>query len=239
MTNEVALFLYNTYRRQTQDLANWAFLFRESADAYHAKGFPYEDCFCMLDGKLFRTARPISQPTENSAFSGHKKQHGNNYQTFAIAHGLTIGFFGPGEGSNHTDAWHYHNERLHDQMLAAVGAAVALFGPANWCGFSDGAYPISAVMQKGFAGVRTRDQDRFNGRCNRTGRVSVEWNFHVICSNFPFIDTYRKQQILSNATGVWTHNAMMLSNWWVCCNGGLLPSFFDVEPPTLETYFRV
>jgi hypothetical protein len=239
MTNATMKLLYDKYSRQTQNLSNWAFLFGESADAYARKGFPYTRCFAMLDGKLFRTGRPSDEDIEISAFSGHRHCHGNNYQAFVTAHGLCIGFFGPGKGSNHSDADHYDKMHLHDQLMAARDAANQIFGPGPWYCFSDGAYPISQVLQKGFVGRRTRDQNRFNGLCNRRGRVSVEWNFGNMCTKFPHIDTYRKMKIEQNPTAHWTHAAMLMHNWWVCCYGGLVQDFFDCEPPSLETYFDV
>ena len=237
MTSACSNYLYALYARQTNDLSLWAFLFKESADAFEQKGMPIPGVFTILDGKLFRTCRPGGR--DDSAFSGHNKAHGNVYQVFVLANGITIGWFGPGKGTNHTDAWHYSDEGLHDQLLRAVAAANQLHGPRRWCCFADGAYPLSAVLLKGFQRVRTRDQNRFNGLCNRRGRVSVEWNFGNMMQLFPFVDTYRKQKLRLNATAVWTHTAMLFHNWWVCCYGGQINDFFDLVPPTLERYFQV
>ena len=238
MTSAFVCHLYDTFAYQTQKLSRWDFIAKQTADAFAAKGLPFLNCFGLLDGKLYGTTRPGDPDIENAAFSGYKRRHGQTYQAFVAACGLHIGWFGPGEGTNHTDSWHYANEDLHGQIHRGAAAAAALHGAGPWCIFSDGAYPHSAKLQKGYMGNLTADERRFNSRCNKT-RVAVEWDFHGQVAQFPFVDTARKQLMQLSPVALNVHAALVFHNWWVCCYGGQLCGYFQAEPPTLARYFQV
>jgi len=167
----------------------------------------------MLDGKVFRTCKSNDPNIEDASYSGHKHANGTNYQAFVTAHGLTIGFFGPCPGTNHTGAWHYREEGLYQQIAHAKNTANQRFHTMlPWVVFSDGGYPISDVHIKGHQGVRTAGQNRLIGLCNRRGRVPVEWNFGTMMQKYPYVDTYRKMKLGLMSCGHLTHASMLLHN---------------------------
>lgn len=239
-TNALVRFLWVNYRYQLTDLQRWAFLFKESAAAFDARGMPFSHVHSMLDGKLYARKKPTDKDLEQECWNTHKHVNAENFQAFTSAHGIHIGFFGPCEtaGARRHDALHFRLLGLQKQLEDAKQAAVILHGPGPWRCFADSAYPQSDVLQKKFLGRVSWQKRDFNHDCD-TNRACAEWNFAAQCQQFPCVDTYRSMCMANMATALMTHASVMFHNWHVCCYGGLINSFFGVEPPSLERYFQV
>ena len=239
-TNACARYLWTHYRYTVQDLSQWAFLFQESADAFRAKGFPFEHCHSHLDGKLYSRTKHGDPELEHWTWNDHKKRNAENFQAFTCAHGLHIGFFGPSaEGARRNDSIHYYALGLHQQLQNARAAANALHGTQHaWIAFSDLGYPHSNLLQMKFRNPPGWMRRDFNYHCD-SSRVCAEWNFSCHCQQFPSVDTYRKMNMANMATGVLTTASVIIHNWHVCTYGGLINDYFGVKPPTLERYFQL
>jgi hypothetical protein len=93
--NAFCTFMYFRYHHCLKDLKRWAFLSGVSAWTYLQKGYPVPGCVGCLDGKLYRTGRPIDFDVENAVFSFHHRAHGIVFLLIVAPCGLHIGFFGP------------------------------------------------------------------------------------------------------------------------------------------------
>lgn len=236
--NVFTKFLHDTYVGQLHDLSLWAHLAKESARAFSNKGFPLKNCFAFLDGKIYRTCKPEDAEAEHYSWCDPKKKNGYNYQAFIAACGLHIGFFGPGD-ARRVDAYHYRNMGLHDQIVHASQECELQHGEGGFHTFSDGGYPISEHNLVGYKGNKTDDQSAFNHSCHGKGRVGVEWKFANKLQQYPMVDNFKKMKQHLSATAHWTYATAIIHNWHVCCYGGQVSSYFNVEPPSLREYFTV
>jgi hypothetical protein len=242
MINSFTYFLIEDtteFSAKLQNLEAWASLSAETADAFQRVGFPYENCFLLIDGKIFRTAKANDLLIEHASFSYHSKCNGQNFQLVVGAHGVVLGFWGP-DGGRTPDANQYRDYGIEEQIEAADAAAQRLFPNRNYqlsgfhC-FGDGAYPRSMHMQKGLISPSTRAEREFNHSCNTT-RVAVEQTFHCIVSLFPYVDTARKMKIMKQCVGHKVRCAVIFHNWHTCMYGNQVGAYFNVMPPTFEQY---
>ena len=138
--------------------------------------------------------------------------------------------FGPLEGRRH-DAF----------MLGASGLAQKLrrFQQPNgqpYVIYGDPAYGVSRNILAPFRGAQlTRQQQDFNKSMSRV-RISVEWTFGKICQYFSYIDFKRNNKVLRQPVAKYYLVAALLTNCHTCLYGSLTSTFFNVDPPSLETY---
>ncbi|XP_078378299.1 uncharacterized protein LOC144661419 isoform X1 [Oculina patagonica] len=194
----------------------------------HTKGAPLEQCWGFIDG----TPRPIARPTRSQhiMYSGHKRTHCIKFQSVQAPNGLIAHMFGPIEGRRH-DAF----------MLGASGLATKLRRFQRPSGepyviYGDPAYGLALNILSPFRGANlTDDQQEFNARMSKL-RVSVEWGFGKICQNFACLDFEKNLKVLLQPVAKYYLVATILTNCHTCLYGSQTSTYFDLEPPLLETY---
>jgi hypothetical protein len=138
--------------------------------------------------------------------------------------------FGPIEGQSH-DAFMLGVSGIMDKLRRIQqpnGEPYVIYGdPAN--GITDN-------ILAPFCGVDlTVAQKEFNKRMSKV-RVSVEWGFGKIAQYFAFLDFKKNQKILLQPIAKYYLVGSLLTNCHTCLYGSQTSSYFDVQPPSLETY---
>jgi hypothetical protein len=82
----------------------------------------------------------------------------------------------------------------------------------------------------------TNDEQEFNTPMSQV-RESVEWGFGKIIQNFAFLDFKKNLKILMQPVAKYYLVATILTNCHTCLYGSLTGSYFELDPPDLETYF--
>lgn len=126
-------------------------------------------------------------------------------------------------------------------MLGASGLATKLRRFQRPSGepyviYGDPAYGLALNILSPFRGANlTDDQQEFNARMSKL-RVSVEWGFGKICQNFAFLDFKKNLKVLLQPVAKYYLVATILTNCHTCLYGSQTSTYFDLEPPLLETY---
>ena len=151
-------------------------------------------------------------------------------QSVDTPNGLIANMFGPVEGRRH-DAFMLGMSGLSDQLQQfnqPNGEPYVIYG--------DPAYGLSRNILAPFRGAcLTAEQQEFNKSMSRV-RISVEWGFGKICQYFAFLDFKKNQKVLLRPIGKYFLVASVLINCHTCLYGSLTSTYFDVNPPSLETY---
>ena len=138
--------------------------------------------------------------------------------------------FGPIEGKRH-DAF----------MLGVSGLTEKLrrFQKANgepYVIYGDPAYGLTRNILASYRGARlTDDQQEFNSRMSKM-RSCVEWGFGKICQLFGFLYFKKNLKLLLQPIGKYYLVVVTLVNCHTCLYSSQTSAYFDLDPPTLETY---
>lgn len=104
--------------------------------------------------------------------------------------------------------------------------------------YRDPAYGVSTQILAPFRGVQlTNDQRQFNSRMSKV-RTSVEWGFGKITQNFAYLDFKKNLKVLFQPVAKYYIVAVVLTNCHTCLYGSLTGAYFNLEPPSLESYLR-
>ena len=126
-------------------------------------------------------------------------------------------------------------------MLAESGLSRKLtqYNQANgqpYVVYGDPAYGISTNILTPFRGAQiTVAEKEFNKSMSQV-RVSVEWTFGKILQYFTYVDLKRNNKIFLQPVGKYYAVAALLTNCHTCIYGSLTTTFFNVAPPSLESY---
>ena len=151
-------------------------------------------------------------------------------QSVETPNGLIANMFGPMEGKRH-DAFMLTVSGLADQIKhfqQANGDPFVLYG--------DPAYGLSLNILGPFRGAQLTSQQRAFNKSMSSVRVSVEWGFGKICQYFAFLDFKKNMKVLLQPVGKYFLVGSLLINCHTCLYGSVTGSFFEVDPPSLETY---
>ena len=111
-------------------------------------------------------------------------------------------------------------------------------GGQPMCIYGDPAYPLRVHLQGPFQGVAlTPQMEMFNASMSSV-RVSVEWLFGDILNYFKFIDFKKNLKIGLSSIGKTYVVCALLRNALTCLYGNLTSEFFELDPPSLQDYFR-
>lgn len=106
------------------------------------------------------------------------------------------------------------------------------------CIYGDPAYPLRVHLQSPFRyGELTPDMLAYNQAMSSV-RVSVEWLFGDIVDYFKFLDFKKNLKIGMSSMGKLYLVSALLQNAITCLYGNTTSEFFDLQPPSLEFYFR-
>lgn len=155
------------------------------------------------------------------------------FQSVVSPNGMICHLFGPVEGRRH-DAF----------MLAESGLLPKLERRLNkpngepYVIYGDPAYPVRRHILAPFRGARlTPDEERFNKDMS-TVRISVEWGYGKIVRYFAFLDFNKNLKVLLQPVGKMYVVGAILANCHTCLYGSQTGDFFDLDPPSLETYLN-
>ena len=111
-------------------------------------------------------------------------------------------------------------------------------GGQPMCIYGDPAYPLRVHLQGPFQGAAlTPQMEMFNASVSSV-RVSVEWLFGDILNYFKFIDFKKNLKIGLSSIGKTYVVCALLRNALTCLYGNLTSEFFELDPPSLQDYFR-
>ena len=202
------------------------------AEAVHNEGAALDNCWGFVDG----TVRPICRPKQHqrAVYKGHKRVQSLKFQSVVAPNGLIANLFGPVEGRRHDSA-----------ILAMSGLLEQLeqhsFTPDDQplCIYGETAYPHRVHLQHPFALMPnlTDDELAFTRSMNKV-RICVEWVFEDIVNYFKFTDFKKDLKIGLSAVCKTYVVCALLRNALTCLYGNNTASFFNVQPPALEDYFR-
>ena len=135
------------------------------------------------------------------------------------------------EGKMHDSAMLAHSGLLNDLEQYAFCHGMPM------CVYGDPAYPLRVHLQAPYRDLeRTIPMQEFNKSMSRV-RVSVEWIFGDIINSFKFMDFKKNLKIHLSCVGKMYIVAALLRNALTCLQSNVTSNFFDLEPPSLETYF--
>ena len=234
MTNAILNKIYDDHFQLLQDFQqNW--LSPRNLEIYsekvHNKGAALDNCWGFVDG----TVRPVCRPSNDQRilFNGHKRIHSIKFQSVVAPNGLIANLYGPVEGRRHDSAM-LTMSNLYNQLVQYSRKV----NGETLCIYGDPAYPLRPQLQAPFKNQNlTPQQDDFNKSMSAV-RTSVEWVFGEIINYFSFLDFKKNLKIELSAIGKMYCVCALLTNAHTCLYKSMTSDFFDIEPPTLEEYFR-
>ncbi len=231
--NEMITFLDTTWRVQ---LLTWPQMFRtpaflqQCAAVIAASGAPLQNCVGFLDATIHGVAKP--GVAEASVYSGYKKRHCMKYQHLVLPNGLVVHEYGPHEGRR-SDSFVYGSSGLHALLHAVL---VTPYAPAQrMLIYADGGYALTTVTITPHRMPITPAQIAFNHRMS-SHRMSAEWGFGGVKTNFAFIDFAKNQKVWLQPVGLYFRVATILTNCRACLYGNQGSMHFGMAPPVLEEY---
>jgi hypothetical protein len=219
-----------THGHLMSSLEMWKPYMPTFAQAISKAGCPLRNVWAFIDGTFRPTCRPgIFQGV---AYNGHYKGHGWKEQALALPNGMMAGLYGPIAGHHH-DSFLLAKSGLLDTLTEIFGDAEEWFVI-----YGDPAYPLSKFILRGFKGAYlTPVQIEFNRWCSSV-RESVEWHYGKVVQYWAFVDFVKQQKILQQPVAVQYLAASILTNMHTCLRGNTTTSFFDLDPPSLESFLN-
>ncbi|KAF0741162.1 hypothetical protein Ae201684P_002225 [Aphanomyces euteiches] len=183
------------------------------AEAIVSKKAPLNCVVGFIDG----TVRPIARPTryQRSTYNGHKRVHALKFQSVSAPDGMIIHLSGPYVGRRHD------TRMLRESKLSEALSKHMRLGDSTFVIYGDPAYGLENHIISPFRGANlTKPQELFNKRMSRV-RVSVEWCFGSVLSNWAFIDFKKNLKVFLQPIGKLYVVAVLLQNFLTCYNGNM------------------
>lgn len=189
-----------------------------------------QNCWAFIDG----TVRPICRPTINQRdyYSGYKKVHCVKYQSLLCPVGIVISLKGAFPRRVH-DSGILRESGLYQEL-----EQFTIFGERSYVIYGDKGYGLRQLLLRPYTQqevVGHPEREQFNNNMSSL-RVAVEWGFHKIIQEFAFLDLKKNQKIFLQDIGPMYITSMLLTNCHTCLYGSQTQTYFNVNPPQLETY---
>lgn len=204
-------------------------LFVDNRAAFAAAVHEVSGCLNNRIGFVDGTLRPIPRPShyQRQAYNGWKHLHAIKFQSISLPYGLIGSLRGPIEG------------RRHDVVLlreSGVGRKLRRHCPGY---YGDPAYPLCTWLVRPVKKpVLSPRETAFNKAMSRV-RVTVEWGFGDINTNWAFLDFKKNMKLFLSPVGKLYMVGSLLTNTLTCVRGDNKTSeFFDCAPPTMEQYLN-
>lgn len=202
--------------------------------AIAAKGAPFRTCVGFIDGTIRKTARPTRG--QRAWYSGHKAIHGMKFQSVVTPDGLIIDAWGPYAGS-FADGKLLRDSRLLERWRPALRTDDV--EQLNYCLYGDPAYPRCDILMANVKDPYATPAQRRVNKAMKPLRETVEWGFQKISVNyFRYFQEPVHLQALKAEVGSMYRAAILLTNCFTCLYGVQTSDYFDLAPPTLETYLH-
>ena len=226
--------IYNNFHHLVTDNLQWWFdngLMERSAAAIEEKlGARYADRFAaFIDCNCLRTDRPGGGPQEDGPgaqrwnndiqrafYNGWKSIHGLKHQTVDNALGFTIDVFGP-VPLRGNDMSLFRESNINQRM--AEFGEYKIFGDSAYRG-GNHSHCSSYGQDAGF-----------NSQM-KSVRISIEWNYMITVSLFPYISMEHKFKVYESAGVARIYIvAILLKNFHACLYGNQTMNYFNIILP--------
>ena len=118
-----------------------------------------------------------------------------------------------------------------DNRLRFTGEEVMLF---SLCRF----FPRRSHVRSCHKGILT-ERLLLENRCMKKVRICIEWHYGELAKLFAFLDFRHNIKIRHQKCDLLYFAASLLRNCHTCLYGNNTSQYFDMVPPTLETYMQV
>jgi hypothetical protein len=170
---------------------------------------------------------------QRAFYSGWKRLHGLKHQSVVLPNGMTGDLWGPCS-VRHNDLY-----TLRESGLNARVAACQQGRPLQFCMYGDGIFPYASHLRSKHVNPNglTPRQTAENNAMTKV-RIAVEWDYGVIAGLFPFLNHSLNIKIRQHPNLPKTYTvATLLKNAHVCLYGSQVASYFNLTPPSLQSYF--
>ena len=231
-TNYVMKHIYNKYHHLLSfSFLNWSRQhYSDYARAIHDKGSPLRHVVGFLDG----TVRPICRPRtgQQEVYNGHKRIHAVKYQALTVPCGLIGHLYGPVPGIRHDSGI------LRDSGLLEYMQDRFDIDDIQYYVYGDPAYPHSPWLQKPYGVIDSELKQEFNAKMSAV-RMAVEWSFADVLQHWAFNDYRKNLKLDLQPIGMMYIVSVLLTNMKTCLRGNQISSYFNLTPPTIETYLSI
>ena len=239
---------------------------RYYADALWAKGCRFSNCVGFIDGTLRRMARPKDMQRSvyngHKKYHGIKFQNihfpdgligeqygpyeGRRSDPYMMTQSGICGrletrarfpLTGPDGAANLTL---HRPHDLHAPNFFSVDAA-GNYTHIQYMIFGDKGYHMQdsgciMVPYKRYGGYELSEDEMSFNRDMSELRISVEWGFCKVTQLWGYLDNFKQLKGLSVPVGGYYIAATLFTNIHTCLHKNQTSVYFDVEPPSLETY---
>lgn len=192
------------------------------------------DTALFTDGKSLRICRPGGHDINQArVYNGHHKVHCAQFQGTSAPDGMIVDLFGPIAGSRHdqhVNDMSTFNERLR---LAQIDCRV------QYKDYLDKGYVIKSHSHVAYRGNDLTQELLDSNMAMSSQRVGIEWAFGKISQNTAFVDQYKVHKVQLSQVAKFYWLAAILSNAHTCLYGSGASVYWNVQPPTLGSYFGV
>ncbi|PWY97768.1 hypothetical protein BCV70DRAFT_166387 [Testicularia cyperi] len=192
---------------------------------------------CGVDlvwGFVDGTLRPVARPTrgQEAVYNGWKHFHALKYQIISTPDGLIFAQ-GPWDGSeNDWSVWKKSGVAEWLQMASQQENNKQLFL------FGDKGYHLDSNLIVPYKGNNiTAEQTHFNVIMSKY-RITVEWAIGSVGVLFPRLNNRQQQKFLLTPVASDYLVGIILCNALSCLKGNTTSQYFELDPPSLEMYFR-
>lgn len=166
---------------------------------------------------------------QRELYSGHKRIHGIKFQSVVFPNGIIGNLRGPYPGRRH-DCYMLSDTGLLPQLERMM---------PQYCLYGDPAYPLRSTLISPYKGAHLcPGQQSFNTAMS-TVRQCVEWEFGKTISLFAFLDYRKNMKLYLQPVGKLYLVGVLLKNCHACIYGSQTSQYFQLQPPSLETYLYV
>ena len=157
----------------------------------------------------------ILEDVQRCFYTKYKKLHGLKFQTVGLPNGMHFHVSGP-YSARHNDAYIYGKSHIEDSLRELQSGE-----PEQYKIHGDNAYT---------------NTDYCTVQQLRKLRISIEWTYHEVKDFYKLIDYKRLLKIQLMNVGDLLFTALLLHNSYVAMNGSEASSYFDIAPPTFDSW---
>jgi len=185
--------------------------------------------WACIDGTFRFTCRPGVM--QRASYSGHKRHHGQKYQSIVTPDGLIVSLMGPFGGNRH-DIFMLHDSDIMytlRPMMEQGNDRYYLYGDLAYCG-------MPGIMAP-YIMPRSTLQKKLNTLYSSI-RMMVEHGFKKVVQYFAFVDYHKNQKIHLQATASYYKLSVLFTNIHSCIYSNQIATKFHTLPPTVEEYLN-
>lgn len=200
---------------------------RRYADIVTARRDAVTNIWACIDGTVRFVCKP--RVMQRASYSGHKKRHGQKYQSVTAPDGLCISLMGA-EGGNRNDSLILTDSGLIQRLQPFIdqnGERFYMYGDSAYSAHHDvlSPYPHPA-----------NDAERELNKLFSRVRVMVEHGFARTVKYYAFTDYVKSQRMHLTPTAAMYKLSVFFANIHSCIYANQTSIDFNARPPTVEQY---